>query len=52
LVRFKPELRDRMLETLGKQPPRITEEMTKFCAEFERVFGITPQSDDPARSFI
>jgi hypothetical protein len=41
LLRLKPDLRDRMLETLGQQPPKITEEMSRFSAEFERLYGIT-----------
>jgi hypothetical protein len=41
LLRLKPEIRDRMLETLGQQPPKITAEVAKFSVEFERVCGIT-----------
>ncbi len=41
LVRIKPDLRDKMLDTLGQQPPKITDKMARFSAEFERVFGIT-----------
>ena len=41
LLRLKPELRERMIDTLGQQPPRITEEMARFSAEFERAYGIT-----------
>ncbi len=41
LVRIKPDLRDKMLDTLGQQPPKITDQMARFSAEFERVFGIT-----------
>jgi hypothetical protein len=41
LLRLKPELRDKMLETLGQQPPKITNEMARFSAEFERAYGIT-----------
>lgn len=52
LMRFKPDLRDRMLETLGQQPPRITAEVAKFSAEFERAFGITRDSAGSARGFI
>jgi hypothetical protein len=52
LVRFKPDLRDRMLETVGQQPPRITAEVAKFSAEFERVFGITRESAGSAQGFI
>jgi hypothetical protein len=51
LVRFKPDLRDRMLETLGQQPPRITAEVAKFSAEFERAFGINRDSVSSAKSF-
>jgi hypothetical protein len=41
LLRLKPEIRDKMLETLGQQPQKITAEMTRFSAEFERTCGIT-----------
>jgi|HubBroStandDraft_1064217.scaffolds.fasta_scaffold1615580_1 hypothetical protein len=52
LVRFKPDLRDRMLETMGQQPPKITAEVAKFSAEFERLFGITRESASSAKGFI
>jgi len=52
LLRFKPDLRDRMLETVGQQPPRITAEVAKFSAEFERLFGITRESAGSAKGFI
>jgi len=52
LVRFKPDLRDRMLETAGQQPPRITAEVAKFSAEFERVFGLKRESPGSATGFI
>ena len=41
LIRYKPELRDKMAASLVKQPGRITEEMSRFSAEFERALGIT-----------
>jgi hypothetical protein len=41
LVRLKPDMRDRMFDTLGQQPAKITEEMTRFSAEFEQLLGIT-----------
>ena len=41
LVRFRPDLRDRMLNTMAEQPGRITQEVAKFSDEFERAFGIT-----------
>jgi hypothetical protein len=41
LIRFRPEMRDRMINTLGEQPPKIMAEVAKFTAEFEETFGIT-----------
>jgi hypothetical protein len=52
LVRFKPDLRERMLDTMGQQPPKITKEVAKFSAEFERTFGISRESAGPAKTFI
>ena len=52
LMRFKPDVRDRMLDTLGQQPPRISAEVAKFSAQFERTFGITRESADSAKGFI
>jgi hypothetical protein len=52
LVRFKPDLRERLLETLSQQPPRITAEVAKFSTEFERIFGITHESAGSARNLI
>jgi hypothetical protein len=52
LMRFKPDLRDRMLATAGQQPPRITAELAKFSAEFERIFGLTQENAGSAKGFI
>jgi hypothetical protein len=52
LVRFKPDLRERMLNTMGQQPPKIMAEVTKFSAEFERIFSIKRESVDSAKGFI
>jgi TolA-binding protein len=41
LIRFKPEMRERMLETLAQQSPKIMAEIAKFSGEFEQFFGIT-----------
>ncbi len=41
LIRCKPQIADRMLATLGEQPAKITDSLSKFSAEFERTFGIT-----------
>ena len=41
LIRLSPEMVARMSTTLSEQPPKISEEISKFSAEFERVLGIT-----------
>jgi hypothetical protein len=41
MVRFKPELASRMMDTLTQQPPRITEAIAKLSAEVEHALGIT-----------
>jgi hypothetical protein len=41
LIRFRPEMSEKMLETVAQQPPKITAEVAKFSAEFEKMFGIT-----------
>jgi hypothetical protein len=41
LIRFRPEMRDKMLTTISQQPPLIMAEVEKFSAEFEQTFGIT-----------
>jgi hypothetical protein len=41
LLRFRPEMRDKMLDTITQQPPKILAEVAKFSAEFEQAFGLT-----------
>jgi hypothetical protein len=41
LVRFKPDMAQRMMENVAQQPPRINESISKFSSEFEKSFGIT-----------
>ncbi len=41
LIRHKPQTVERMMMTLGEQPPRIADALVKFSAEFERTLGIT-----------
>lgn len=41
LIRINPDMVARMSTTLSEQPPKISEELSKFSAEFERVLGIT-----------
>jgi hypothetical protein len=41
LIRYKPQMTERMMATLGEQPPKIADALLKYSAEFERVLGIT-----------
>jgi hypothetical protein len=41
LIRYKPQMTERMMATLLEQPAKITTSLTQFSAEFERAFGIT-----------
>jgi len=41
LIKFNPEMANRMSATLSEQPPKISEELNKFSIEFEKVCGIT-----------
>jgi hypothetical protein len=41
LIKFRPEMSEKMLATISQQPPRILAEVAKFSAEFEQTFGIT-----------
>lgn len=40
LVRYKPQMLERMLTTVAQQPPQIIEALKKFSAEFEKTLGI------------
>jgi len=40
MIRYRPELREKMLDTISQQTPKITGEIAKFSAEFELTFGI------------
>jgi hypothetical protein len=41
LIRYKPQMAEKMMNTLVEQPPKITESLRKFSAEFEQAFGIS-----------
>ena len=41
LIKHKPQMADRMMDTLTEQPPKITEAMASFSRDFESAFGIT-----------
>ncbi len=40
LIRHKPQMAERMTDTVAEQPPKITAAMAKFSADFENAFGI------------
>ena len=41
IIRFNPDMAKRMAVTLSEQPPKITEQLGKFSAEFGTMMGIT-----------
>jgi len=41
LIRFRPEMSDKMLETVGQQTPKITAEIVKFSTDFEQMLGLS-----------
>ena len=41
LIRHKPQMTERMMATLGEQPAKIGDAVSKFSSEFERTLGIT-----------
>ncbi len=41
LIRYKPEMADKMMATLNEQPMKISAAMTRFSEEFEKSLGIT-----------
>ena len=43
LIRYKPHMTERMMNTLIEQPPKILNSIAKFGTEFEKTFGITKQ---------
>ena len=42
LTRAKPQLTERMVGTLVEQPPKISQAMMSFCAQFEKALEIKP----------
>jgi hypothetical protein len=43
VVRYKPQLAEKMMATLADQPPRISEAIAKFSTEFEKILGLKRQ---------
>jgi hypothetical protein len=47
LIRYKPEMRERMIATLAEQPGKIMAEVMRFSGDFEKSFGITREDKKP-----
>jgi len=45
LIRFRPEMRDRMMETMAQQPAKIQEEIALFSSQFEVAMGLQAGGD-------
>ena len=43
LIRRKPELTPRMIDSISQQPDKIIAQMRGFSNEFEQAFGITKE---------
>jgi len=41
VILHKPQLLERMLKTVTEQPPRVSEAVARFSAEFDKQFGIS-----------
>src|SRR5436190_13846421 len=41
LIKNKPQVAERMLNTIAEQPPKIAEAIKKFSTEFSYAFGIS-----------
>jgi Cu/Ag efflux protein CusF len=41
VIRYKPQMAEKMLATLAEQPPKITTAIAQFSQDFEKIFGIT-----------
>jgi esterase/lipase len=42
IVRRKPEVAERMMNTVDDQPQKIISEIRKFSEEFEKMLGVVP----------
>ena len=41
LIKFNPELSERMCTTLSEQPPKISNEMGEYAQSVDEILGIT-----------
>ena len=41
LIRYKPDMAEKMFATISLQPPKVGDSMAKFTAEFENALGTT-----------
>ena len=45
LIRYKPDMAEKMLATMNATTMKISASMTKFSEEFEQALGITRSND-------
>lgn len=50
LIRRKPDLALKMVESMAVQPDKMNEEIQRFSASFEKAFGITREKPFPLAS--
>ena len=41
LIRYKPDMAEKMFSTIALQPAKVGDSMVKFSAEFEKALGVT-----------
>jgi hypothetical protein len=41
LIRYKPEMAEKMIATMNEQPAKISAAMSRFSEEFEKMLGIS-----------
>jgi hypothetical protein len=48
LIRRKPDMALKMVDSMAQQPDKMNEEIQRFSTEFEKAFGITrPKIEQP-----
>ena len=43
VIRFKPDMIEKMIISITDQPPKVVNQLNDFSADFEKLFGITRQ---------
>ena len=43
VIRFKPDMIEKMIASITDQPPKVVNQINQFSADFEKLLGITRQ---------